>query len=95
MKAFVVCTKLDACEELRMSRLVFDGGCGEQGNKALSPNKFKYRETQIFFFGETHFYAILYFFLLKISFWICLKISQNQSSVVSGHAFEKYVFILR
>ena len=42
LKACVKCMKLDACEELRMSRLVIEGGCGEQGKKALSPNKFKY-----------------------------------------------------
>ena len=48
MTACVECTKLDASEELRMSRLVIEGGCGEQGNKALTSNKLSTHKPKYF-----------------------------------------------
>ena len=52
MMACVECTKLDACEELRMSRLVIEGDCGEQGNKALTSNKLSIQKLKYFSLGN-------------------------------------------
>ena len=62
--------------------------------KALTPNKFKHHKLKYFSLAR-HLYPNFWSFLLEMSFWICLKTSPNRRSVVSGRAFEKYVFILR